>query len=386
MPELEQQLQRLAAAVLDDVEPVTAGEVAGRAGRRSPNRLALVAIGVAAAVALVAAVLAVRDDTHTVDTVGPGGGRTVSWADLLALVPDTPESRPSLRITDLARYRELSGAEAGAGLSSLLGGDLYGNPPAEIRAELGFDASAVDQFVQWGRPPEGVTVTRGRVDRAAVARAVAADPLWSPLLEERSYEGVDFWSWGADYELNAVFSPLRGPGQSARLALVGDLVLWTYGDPELEASIDAAAGRASTLADDDDLRLAAEHADAAAMVTGDVWTRDELLQAQESCVPAPCTGPSVPEEHLPVVLLSGLTVEPGEVPDEPRDEAWRGVTVLVYEDEDAANAAVEPLQRFDAERRADMADDEPRPPAGTTSLEVVGRVVVAESSFLFPPL
>lgn len=395
MPELEQQLQRLAAAVLDDVEPVTAEEAAGRGGRRSPHRLALVALGVAAAVALVAAVLAVRDDTHTVDTVGPGGGRTISWADLLALVPDTPETRSSLRIGDPARYLELAGrpplgpAASDEDLGELpLSTPLFQHEPADLRAELGFDARAVDQVVLAGRPPTRTEILRGRFDREAMAAAVAADPVWSPLLEERVYAGVEFWSWGADYELNAVFSPLRGPGESARLALVDDVAVWAGGDPELEAVLDAVAGRTGSLADDPDHVLAAEEADRRSMVEGEFWVRADVLAQRAqgpgmtSCVPSPCPPDPepLPEEHVPLVQLSGSAVAPGggDLP----------VAVLVYPDEEAATAATDPVRRALDARGEHMAGQDPDVPVDEdVAFEVVGRaLVVVGSTHLFFPL
>lgn len=369
MPDLEAQLRSFADAVLADVEPVTAGEVAGRRPGRS--RLLVAAVGVAAAVALVAAVLAARDDTQTVDTVGPAGSD--SLVQLLGLVPETL-GHDRLRIDDLARARA-----AGLDPGSVGGNELFSHSATEIRAELGFDHEVVDQVVGLGLPPNRVTVARGRFDRAAIAAAVAADPIWSPLLEERTYEGVTFWSWGEDYSLNDRFSGLRGPGQSARLALVDDVVVWAWGDPELEAVLDAMAGRVPTLADDPDFRFAAEQADRFGLTDGSFSTRERMVQGRRdaessdvSCSPSPCPEPvtPLPEEHLPLLAVDGVA----------DDGARRGVAVLVYADEPSADAALDDVQRVADHywQRASTADDLPpgMPPLVEPTVRVDGRAVV----------
>jgi hypothetical protein len=382
MPDLEQQLQRFATAVLDDVEPVTVAEVAGMR-RRRPG-LVVVAVGVAAAVALVAAVLVVRrQDTEELNLVGPGS--TTGWVGALAAVPDTPETRSSIiRLEDIGRARALTGRPVLGPEASddqvageeflLLGGNstsfFLNSVPAELRAELGFDSREADQVLEWGNPPGRMTVLRGRFDRAAIATAVETDRYWSGLLEEREYGGVSFWSWGADYALNTVFSPIRGAGNSARLALVDDRVLWTAGDPELEATIDALYRRRPSLADDPDWRLAAEVADERSLVAGRFTGREV---PHGLCMPAPCDPPPLPEAAAPIVSVSGWTTR--------AEGGNRFVVILVYPSEAEAEAAVDPVRRTMEEMREAFQT----PPADPT-FEVDGRVlVVDDSGMLLPP-
>lgn len=390
MPDLDQQLRRFAAALLDDVDPVTVEDVVGRGRRRRPG-LVVVAVGVAAAVALVAAVIVVRrDDTQELNLVGPGGTR--SWVALLAAVPDTPGARSSeVRVLDAERARLIAGRPplgpdasdaAVAAELRILGtpgsySEVLGNAPSDVRAEIGFDVREVDQAVGWGAPPGRVTVVRGRIDRDTVQSAVEADPYWSSMLEEREYEGVPFWSWGEDYGLNTVFSPLRGPGQSARLALVDELAVWTHGDPELEATLDTVAGRSPSLADDPDYRAAAELADRLALVSATIRPRSQLLGTQR--LPEGSGPEEVPDSALPLVLLHGHTMVDG---------THMSFAALVYASQEDAEAALPHVERFEAEVRA---ENEASAAAGGEEVTPVdpefaveGRVlVVTDGGYLF---
>ncbi|HEX9995326.1 MAG TPA: hypothetical protein VGB14_20560 [Acidimicrobiales bacterium] len=358
MPDLDQQLRRFADAVLAGVEPVTVDEAAGRHARRRPP-LVLVAVGVAAAVALVAAVLVLRRDRgEELNLVGPGGA--TSWVALLERVPDTPNTRSGhISVTDPERGRLLAGRpptgpdasdrevmadfEAATGSSTGFG-DLLGHPPSEVRAEIGLDLREVDQGVVAGTPPHRFTVLRGRFDPAAVRTAVQTDPYWSSMVQAREHEGVPFWSWGEDYDLNAIFSPIRGPGNSARLALVDDLAVWTAGDPELVATLDAVAGRGPSLADDPAYRAAAEQADRHALVEATIFDATALHEMREQeALPGGDVPEPVPDRAVPLVLLHGSTRVAG---------ANQYVTVLVYPTEDAAEAALPDVRRYEAEVRA----------------------------------
>jgi hypothetical protein len=242
-------------------------------------------------------IVAAARDTSIVLAEAEAPGKTGSdelppsrWLELLAQVPDTSETRSWTVMNDYARFREAFGVslpEPGAGedalfeyfqrllfdeegrLAALVAADVTGirkfpPPLADTRTELGFTIADIDQDVSAGETGAAwpIQVLRGRFDRETVDRAVRADPYFRDLLEETSHSGVNYYSWGGDFEANSErVSPVRSLGQGHRLALRSYYLYWSVATEGLEAMIDAGLGRQRSLADLDDFRLLANALD-----------------------------------------------------------------------------------------------------------------------------
>lgn len=383
MPDLELDLRRYAAAVIDGVEPVAPAAVVGRE-RPASRRRTLVVAGLAALAAVVVAVVAVvawrRDEPQHVDAVGVAHDAEVSWVELFRLVPDTPDvRRGDVHVADAARARAEKGmtppppsaptAQVDAEIDYLFRRALRTRwlittaHAADVhRAELGIDAREADQAISWGVPPEEVTVARGSFDPDAIEAAVMDDPVWSPVLSHREVEGGRMWSWGDDFELTDRMSPLRGSGRSARLAVVGDVAVWAAGDPSLDEALGALDDRLPDLADDPHVRLLAEEADRRMLVTATLRTKEGVLashvQPDGECHPDPCQAPHLDDRHLPEALLAGR-------------DSGEPVVLFAYADAAAAAAAVEPVRALDEElRRLTRTGGEP------PTITVEGRLLV----------
>jgi hypothetical protein len=207
------------------------------------------------------------------------GAADDSWVRLLAHAPRPDGASRPVMIVDLARARTLAGLDplppepseqqwqdhsaAAFGHPDILNGVLGTSPtPAELRAELGMSHEQFDQAVV-AHPEVGLPryFARGRFDPAAIAAAVQADPQWSPMLEVRQHRGVTYYRWGDDLRLYRK-SPVRDLGNGGRLVVGDGWVAWVYTDADAEATIDAWLDPDRSLAADDPIRLAAEHADA----------------------------------------------------------------------------------------------------------------------------
>lgn len=210
----------------------------------------------------------------------PGAGEDTSATsgnpigDLLADIPDTPDNRRQLLITDhagLARAVEVEwpladGADAATAFSKallasgevLVPGTTLGqlNAADEWRSELGFGAGDVSAAAEAGVPPSVLSVFHTPAEPSSIADAVTADETWSAELQTAERDGTTVYSWGDDPQAvdPARTSAVRRLGQGGVLAVTGDgLVLWATD----QAAVDTALGIRSggdgpgSLADDE---------------------------------------------------------------------------------------------------------------------------------------
>ena len=213
-----------------------------------------------------------------------------SFEEVLRLIPDTPRARSSVYINDYAKVRELldiqlpvpnadddeimeyfmrlrgapSGDSCGIQEAPWINGMSLQDPPQFLanRQYLGFDLRNVDQSALVGfGPPRQVEVLVGRFDPEATEQALNACPECPPPLYQ-DYQGVPFYSWGEDMEMNPQMR-LSPPafdtfGRGGRIAVQDEHVfraIWTEGIEEL---IDASLGHRASLADVEEFRLLAQ--------------------------------------------------------------------------------------------------------------------------------
>ena len=230
-----------------------------------------------------------------------GGGDESSVAEgesafvaMLGLIPDTPEAREHVVINDYRRLREITGARPptddrdveavrayaeklfGIGTDALVvpfTAFISGGPhvPAgwdgltEVitQENVGFSFADIDLDIEAeGRYPSMLyySAARGSFDPAASAHAVQGCSGCAPPDEVAEFEGVTYFSWGADDELN-VRAALEPPsfdelGRSSRLAFQPEYVFRTYATEPMREMIAAARGGQS-LAGDEHFRSAA---------------------------------------------------------------------------------------------------------------------------------
>lgn len=221
-----------------------------------------------------------------------GGGRDDArpMSAMLSLVPDTEDARRLVVINDFAAARDALGLEQpDAGDDEAIAEHVVEfaragvTEPSEIsgwgsvqfdawRDELGFSPIDIEQDVTAGASPELIQALVGRFDRQAVEEALESDPTWSDALETAEHDGTEYWQWGQDSDMDLErISPARRRGESARMALIDDTLLWARSTASIERLIDAADG-GDSLADDDafsDMAAALDEAEAYAAVLSD---------------------------------------------------------------------------------------------------------------------
>jgi hypothetical protein len=208
---------------------------------------------------------------------GGGIAETPSvYAALLGLIPDTPETRRGVTMTDYSRGRELIGVKLPAdpndeaaldaylaefakqsvgaqdvrpfgGLAFIGGYDQYGR--LVIRpSSIGYGAAHVDGEALAGEPPRAYQAVIGRFEPGAIKAAIeACDGCPAPSVQQ--HQGTTFYAWGNDFEQN-LRGRLRPPafdalGRGGRMAFAESYVLraeWTDG---IKAMIDASKGTSS---------------------------------------------------------------------------------------------------------------------------------------------
>lgn len=226
----------------------------------------------------------------TLLAVSCGTGETSErpgWLDLLARVPDTAEPRRWTVMNDYARVRDIfdidrpsasasedalveyatslfvsADQERGLVPAEMLGTGRIPVSLTDMTAELGFTIANVDMDVHVDvRMGRSYQFLYGTFDRDTVDRAVRTDPLFSDLLEEASYAGISYYTWGEDDEPTGRKSAVRPFGRGHRLAVRDSFIYWAAWTDGLRSMIDAELGKRSSLADLEEYQLLAEGLD-----------------------------------------------------------------------------------------------------------------------------
>ena len=86
--------------------------------------------------------------------------------------------------------------------------------------------------------PYAFEAVRGRFERIIIDQAVRSD-LMNDLLEDFSYKGIKYYSWGGGNEIMIErISGVRPLGRKHRMALVDDFILWHTTTEGLEIMVD----------------------------------------------------------------------------------------------------------------------------------------------------
>jgi hypothetical protein len=254
---------------------------------------------------------AAADSTTTTAAGGDDSASPGAWTGLLAAIPSSPDMAASIVVSDYQAARALLDMAVPAAdadqdeiieyLLSLQVGPVADDPnqPLERFPRMGmaddsfgrqgpYDVAAwrgafgiavvdVDRTVVAGVPPATLTVWEGgRIEGDRVAEAVASDPEWSAELRTVEHAGEVYYAWGGDPVMSDFerTGPVRPLGQGGCLFAVDGLALRAAVCEVIEASLDARAGAADSLADVEPLaRLAQALQDAgayAAFLTLDV--------------------------------------------------------------------------------------------------------------------
>ena len=367
---------------------------------------------VAATVVAAVLILLPRDG----DTGNPG-----HFEGLLRAIPDTPETRQSIVMSDIERLRTdlqvLPPSDPGDGeqvegyLRGLFGASEQTPPPLgwpefwprfwaafygigleyssrvlHDFASFGMGIDLVDQTAEACSPPEVYYVARGRFDDISIAHLLEECRGCPSPPEIEDHRGITFFSWGNDYEIdlgNRLVAPFDQLGRGGRIAAVDSMVFrsnWTAG---MRRMIDVSQGQRSSLADNEDFRLAAAALDTLgtynAFISDDTQRRTDDLSAIAETLLAtgilneakiawdPPSGAPV----LPRYAVVGL----GEGFDQ--DGQYLGV-VLIHDSNDAAQQSASLLERrveetsslWTGEHWSDLIDG--------VETEVHGRVLVAK--------
>jgi hypothetical protein len=202
---------------------------------------------------------------------GPACGHdhpaTTGLSRLLALLPDTAETRSLAVVNDYAAARAAGGlpipaagsqaAEYRLAITTRRDPGLF-TSPAPIsggatdaddlwRQELGFTFGDVDGDARAGAGDQLLQAVTGRIFPAAVATAVHGDPPWSDHLHTTTRHGTPVYAWddAAPNPADAV----RPDGVGGRVAVEHDgTVAFAPTAGGIDALVDATAGRAGSLA------------------------------------------------------------------------------------------------------------------------------------------
>ncbi|MFC1932514.1 hypothetical protein ACFLXU_02645 [Chloroflexota bacterium] len=231
-----------------------------------------------AAPLLVSCTTAVTEEEETTPTAD-------IWLDLLRLIPiESDTLQFGVVINDLHALRtalgiplpapDASAEELWAYKLQLLGADdlLSTKPPTYIYPDhfsgldkyfnpqewqqtVGFTLANVDQTIYAGAPPLNFQAVRGRFDENTIDQAVRTGPM-NDLLEDISYKGIEYYSWGGDNEIVlARRSGVRPLGRGHRMALIDDYILWTVYTDSLKKMADSYQGSLPSLATVEEYQL-----------------------------------------------------------------------------------------------------------------------------------
>ena len=249
-----------------------------------------------------------------------GSGDGGRFTSLLAAVPDSAGARSQVIVTDWAAARDVAGVSTpavddeealGTYLRALSGLDSpvtifseFARDPRleEFESEMGFSLLDFDAELIAGAVPETIQLLEGDFEFGSLESAAQDDEIWSAQLAVSEYAGTDYLAWGEDFEINPRDrSAARPLGESLRIGLVNDRLVWVKSTALMESVIDAASGETRSLADVEVLvGLAGVLDDASAY--GGFLSADAALFA----LPAP---EFADEPDLSIVELAGLGAE-----------------------------------------------------------------------------
>ena len=168
----------------------------------------------------------------------------VTISDLGAELEHTGVSVPE----SLSADSDEAGAFARTLIAVSTGGPIFEYAYApDWRTLHGFDIRDIGQIVEFGQPPDHVTLLRGRFDRDEVDAALTRQGY-----ETIDIDGVDVWNRGDDYAIDLEHPIGRyWVSQAQNFAMLGDDTLVIAGATGLiRAVIAAAAGNVDPVADD----------------------------------------------------------------------------------------------------------------------------------------
>ena len=225
------------------------------------------------------------------------GAESDSWRALLARVPASGTFADSVILNDYAaaravgdvprspdRIHDLLTMEEATGVapSELFLGQGRGDPLAD---ELGIRSRDVKADLVAGNPPDELTILQGSINPKRVQRAVESDATFSDLLQTTRYHKQRYYTWGLRRVDPRRRTPLRPLGIGGNLAIDPPFATWSDSSRTVEASIDAAAGKADSLADDRDLTAVADALRSRGAYSG-------FLTAKEVAPGVPTGGPT----------------------------------------------------------------------------------------------
>lgn len=278
---------------------------------------------------------------------GGGGSNESPLLTLLGAIPDTEEAASYVSYTNYQAYYDEFGAGsppknassedflewAAAALSPegdappLVGfSDFVINAFNEGRAyqdELGLDPAGIDQAIEAGKPPATYEVLLGEFDHGRIDDAVHSEPNFSGLLEEASYEDVDYYTWGDDFAQDFTnTTPVRKLGRGGRLAVVDDMFMWCLWTEGMTGMIDATSETRDSLADRDDIRVMAEKLDALGVYSAEFVDASAAEAGDQGSVLGPhvsvSTGAGADDEGTYLAVLTAH-----ETADQASDNAMR---------------------------------------------------------------
>ena len=246
-----------------------------------------------------------RTPDNTIGLLGQG-----TFVNLLELIPATRGGRIFVSVNDYRRARDAHNIKApgddasnedleeyvgalsqtGMALGPWISGFTnFALSQLEHREHLGFDVGDMDQSIRSGYPPNVVEAATGRFDpkttKSSLGRCTEC-----PEPEIHEHLGIEFYSWGADYQPN-ISKSLQPPafdhlGIGGRIALLDSHVFRTQATEAMRTLISTYVEQGDLLADDADLALAARELDGlgvySAYLVGDV---EIFVSACEYCTP-----------------------------------------------------------------------------------------------------
>ena len=249
-----------------------------------------------------------QNDTAERGSAARGGPLDIlgrrSFAGLLELIPDNPQSRDLVYINDYSRVADAfnvrppedddealmrylgdiccarTGMRVGPWISGFSG---HAPSPFENREHLAFSIRNVDQSIMTGTPPGVLEVIKGTFDPEATDRAINRCSECPPP-DREEHRGMEFYSWGRDLAASLP-DRMRPPafdqlGRGGRIAVLDSFVFRTVETPGMRSLISTYLGMEESLGDDPDMSLAARKMDELELYSGLIMGNVEWLSLE----------------------------------------------------------------------------------------------------------